>query len=209
MTAQVPIKVLTVDDHALLREGIAALVATEADITLVGEASNGREAIEQYEKTRPDVTLLDLRMPDMDGVDVLTAIRERCPHARVIILTTYKGDVQAARALKAGARAYLLKGLLRTELLDTIRAVHAGERRVGREIGTQLLDHFDTDALTDREVDVLRLIAEGVGNRHIAEQLNISEGTVKGRIKSILAKLGANDRTHAVMIAVRRGILTV
>lgn len=209
MTPPPAIRVLAVDDHALLRQGIAALLATEPDLVLAGEAATGREAIEQYEKLRPDVTLMDLRMPDLDGIEALSAIRQKFPHARVIILTTYKGDVQASRALKAGARAYLLKSLLRTELIDTIRAVQAGERRIGREIDTQLLDYFDADALSDREIDVLRLIADGNSNRSIATQLNISEGTVKGRIKSLLAKLGARDRTQAVIIAVRRGIITL
>lgn len=203
------IRVLAVDDHALLREGIAALLAAERDMALVAEASCGRDAIAQYERVRPDVTLMDLRLPDMDGIDAMIAIRQQYPHARVVMLTTYEGDAQAARALKAGARAYLLKGLLRTELLDTIRAVHAGERRIGREIGAQLLDHFDADALTDGEIGVLGLIAEGMSNRHVADRLGISEAAVKGRVKSILAKLGANDRTHAVVIAIRRGIITL
>ena len=203
------IRILSVDDHVSLREGIAALIATQADMVLVGEASNGKEAVEQYGKVRPDVTLMDVRMPDMDGVEALTAIRAQFPRARVVMLTTYKGDVRAARALKAGARGYLLKGSLRTELLDTIRAVHAGQRRIGDEVGKELLNHFDADALTEREVDVLRLIAEGMSNYNIADRLAISEATVKGRVKAILSKLGANDRTHAVTIAIRRGIITL
>jgi DNA-binding NarL/FixJ family response regulator len=200
------IRVLTVDDHPLLREGIAALVSNQSDMELVAEGSNGREAIELFRKHHPDVTLMDLQMPEMGGIDALSAIRGEFPEARIVVLTTYAGDVQVFRALKAGARAFLLKGLLRKELLDTIRAVHAGQRRLPPEIAAEIAEHATDDALTPREIDVLRLIAGGNANKEIAAQLSITEETVKGHVKNILAKLGANDRTHAVTIGLKRGI---
>jgi len=204
-----PIRILTVDDHPLLREGIAALVSTQSDMKLVAEASNGREAIQLFRTMRPDVTLMDVQMPEIDGIEALIAIRSESPDARVIVLTTYSGDVQAMRALKAGAKAYLLKGLLRQELLETIRDVHAGRRRIGQEIAAQLADHVSDDALSAREIDVLRLIAGGNSNKLIASQLSISEDTVKGHVKNILSKLGASDRTHAVTIGLKRGIIAL
>jgi DNA-binding NarL/FixJ family response regulator len=202
-----PIRILTVDDHALLRDGIAALVATQADMKVVAEASNGREAIELFRTLRPDVTLMDIQMPELDGIEALITIRSEFPDARIIVLTTYKGDVQATRALKAGAQAYLLKSLLRQELLSTIRDVHAGRKRIGQEVATQLANHLGDDALTSREVEVLRLISEGNSNKLIASHLSVSEDTVKGHVKNILSKLGANDRTHAVTIGLKRGII--
>ena len=201
------IRILAVDDHPMLREGIAALVASQSDMKLVGEASTGREALEQFRKHRPDLTLMDLQMPDMDGIQATVAICSEFPEARIIILTTYKGDVQVLRALKAGARAYLLKSLLRKELLETIRAVHAGQKRIPPEVAAELADHAIDDALTTREIDVLRLIAGGNTNKLIADQLSITEETVKGYVKNILSKLGASDRTHAVTIALKRGII--
>ena len=201
------IRVLSVDDHPMLREGIAALVASQPDMALVGEASNGREAVEQFRKHHPDITLMDLQMPEMSGIDAMGAIRGEFPEARIIVLTTYTGDVQVMRALKAGARAYLLKGLLRKELLETIRAVHAGQKRVPPEVAAEIAEHATDDALTSREIDVLRLIAGGNANKEVAAQLSITEETVKGHVKNILAKLGANDRTHAVTIGLKRGII--
>jgi DNA-binding NarL/FixJ family response regulator len=202
-----PIRILAVDDHPLVRRGIATLVAGELDMSLVGEASNGREAIHEFRTHRPDITLMDLQMPEMNGVDAMVAIRGEFPEARIIVLTTYVGDVQALRALKAGARAYLLKNLLHKELLETIRAVHAGKRTVSPEVSIELAEHSTDDALTPAEVRVLRLIAEGNANKEIAGQLSISEETVKGQVRNILSKLGANDRTHAAMIGVKRGII--
>jgi len=201
------IRILTVDDHPMLREGIAALVASQPDMKLVAEASTGREAVEQFRKHKPDLTLMDLQMPEMDGIEAMAAICSEFPDARIIVLTTYKGDVQVLRALKAGARAYLLKGLLRKELLETIRAVHAGQKRIPAEIAAELADHAVDDALTAREIDVLRLIALGNANKLVADQLAITEDTVKGHVKNILSKLGASDRTHAVTIALKRGII--
>ena len=201
------IRILAVDDHALLREGIAGLVAGQSDMSLVAQASNGREAIHQFRTHRPDITLMDLQMPELSGVDAMIAIRGEFPEARVIVLTTYTGDMQILRALKAGARAYLLKNLLHKELLETIRAVHAGKKTVSPEVSFQLAEHATDDALTPAEVRVLRLIAEGNANKEIAAQLSVSEETVKGQVRNILSKLGANDRTHAAMIGVKRGII--
>ena len=203
----ISIRILVVDDHSLVREGIATFIAGQPDMRLVAEASNGREAIHQFREHRPDVTLMDLQMPEMNGLDAIIAIRNEFSEARIIVLTTYRGDVQVLRALKAGARGYLLKGLLRKELLEAIRAVHAGEKRIPPEIALQLAEHAVDDTLTLREIDVLRLLAGGNANKLIADQLSITEDTVKGHVKNILSKLGANDRTHAVTIALKRGII--
>jgi DNA-binding NarL/FixJ family response regulator len=202
-----PIRILAVDDHPIVRQGIAGLVAVHSDMSLVGEASNGREAIHQFRANHPDVTLMDLQMPEMNGLDAIIAIRGEFPEARIIVLTTYAGDAQVLRALKAGARAYLLKNLLHKELLETIRAVHAGKKTVSPEVSFQLAEHATDDALTPAEVRVLRLIAEGNANKEISAQLSISEETVKGQVRNILSKLGANDRTHAAMIGLKRGII--
>jgi DNA-binding NarL/FixJ family response regulator len=200
------IRILTVDDHPLLREGIAVLVGKQADMELVAEASSGREALEQFRKHRPDITLMDLQMPEMDGIEATSAIRGEFPEARIIVLTTHTGDVQVSRALKAGARAYLLKGMLRKELLDTIRAVQSGQKRISPEVAAEIAVHATDDELTPREVDVLRLVAGGNANKEIAAQLSLTEETVKSHVRNILGKLGANDRTHAVAIGVKRGI---
>jgi len=202
-----PIRILAVDDHPLLREGIVGIIADQPDMTMVGQAANGREAIQQFRALHPDVTLMDIQMPEMNGLDALIAIRNEFPEARVIMLTTYSGDVQVLRALKAGARAYLLKNSLHKELLETIRAVHAGKKTLSAEASYQLAEHATDDALTPAEIAVLRLIAEGNANKQIADQLSITEETVKGRVKNILSKLGANDRTHAAMIGLKRGII--
>ena len=201
------IRILTVDDHPLLRKGIAALVNGEPDLKLVAEASNGNEAIDAFRSHRPDVTLMDLQMPEVDGIDAIDRIRREFPEARIIILTTYSGDTQVLRALKAGARGYILKGHVHKELLDAIRAVHAGQKRIPPEIAAQLADHATDDALTEREIDVLRLVAAGNANKQIADQLSIGEATVKSHISNILSKLGANDRSHAVTIGLKRGII--
>ena len=201
------IRILTVDDHPLLREGIAAVLASQADMTVVGQASNGREAVENFRRLRPDVTLMDLRMPDMSGLEAIVAIRAEFSNARIIVLTTYAGDAQAAAALRAGAAGYLLKNMVRKELIETIRAVHSGKRRVPPEIATDIAEHVADDALSEREIEVLRGVASGKSNKLIAAELDISEGTVKTHMKSILPKLDATDRTHAVMIALKRGIL--
>jgi DNA-binding NarL/FixJ family response regulator len=202
-----PIRILTVDDHAILRQGIAALVNGESDMTLVAEASDGQEAIDKFRLHRPDVTLMDLQMPALNGIEAIIGIRSEFPNARIIVLTTYTGDVHMLRALKAGARGYILKAHVRRELLDTIRAVHAGQKRIPPEVAAELAEHATDEVLTSREIDVLRLIAAGNANKEIAAQLYIAEDTVKSHVTSILAKLGANDRTHAVTIAVKRGII--
>ena len=202
-----PIRILTVDDHAILRQGIAALVNGESDMKLVAEASDGKEAIDKFRLHRPDVTLMDLQMPALNGIEAIIGIRSEFPTARIIVLTTYAGDVQVLRALKAGARGYILKAHVRRELLDTIRAVHAGQKRISPEVAAELADHAAEDALTLREIDVLRLIAGGNANKEIAHQLSVAEDTVKSHVTNILAKLGANDRTHAVTIGLKRGII--
>jgi len=207
MSDKQPIRVFSVDDHPLLREGIAALVNNQPDMVLVGEAATGGEAIQQFKEHVPDVTLLDLRLPDMSGIDVLIAIRSEFPEARLVMLTTFEGDVEVQRALQAGARGYLLKNMPPSELLDVIRQVHAGKKRIPPEIASQLLEHMSDEGLTEREVEVLREVADGKRNREIAERLFISEETVKVHIKHIMEKLGAADRTQAVAIGVRRGII--
>jgi DNA-binding NarL/FixJ family response regulator len=201
------IGVLSVDDHALLREGIAALVNAESDMKLIAEASNGQEAIEKFRLHRPDVTLMDLQMPVLNGIEAIIGIRSEFPDARIIVLTTYVGDVQVLRALKAGARGYILKGHVPRELLDTIRAVHGGQKRIPVEVASELAEHAVEDGLSSREIHVLQLIASGNANKQIAAQLSIVEDTVKSHVTNILAKLGANDRTHAVTIGLKRGII--
>jgi len=201
------IRILTVDDHALLRKGIAALIHAEPDIKLVAEASNGREAIAEFKQHRPDVTLMDLQMPEMSGIECMIAIRSDFPNARIIVLTTYPGDVEVHRALKAGARGYLLKGQVNKDLADVIRAVHAGKKRIPPEIAIELAEHTSDDDLSPREIEVLRLIAAGNGNKEIASRLLIAEETVKSHITNILTKLHANDRTHAVTTALKRGVI--
>src|SRR5262250_1189852 len=201
------IRILTVDDHPLLQKGIAALEDGEADLKIVAEARNGKEAIEAFRAHEPDVTLMDLQMPEVDGLEAIDSIRREFPEARIIVLTTYSGDTQVLRALKAGARAYILKGQVHKELLDTIRAVHAGQKRIPGEIAAELADHAADDALTEREIDVLRLVGTGNSNKQIADQLCIGEATVKSHVTNILSKLGANDRAHAVTIGLKRGII--
>ena len=201
------IRILAVDDHALVREGIAVLIGTQPDMTLVAEASNGREAIQQFRTHRPDITLMDLQMPEMNGFDAILAIRGEFPDARIVVLTTYQGDIQILRSLKAGAQGYLLKNTLHKELVETIRAVHAGRKALSPEASYEIAEHATDDALTPAEILVLRLIAAGNANKQIADQLSITEETVKSRVKCILSKLGANDRTHAAMIGMKRGII--
>jgi DNA-binding NarL/FixJ family response regulator len=201
------IRILLADDHPLLRDGVAGLVADQPDMELVAEASSGQEAIDQFRKQLPDITLLDLQMPEMNGMDAIVAIREEFPDARIIVLTTYTGDAQILRALKAGAQAYLLKSALRRELLDSIRLVYKGQKRIAPEVAAQLAEHATDESLTSREVEVLRLIASGKANKLIASDLAITEETVKGHVKNILSKLAASDRTHAVTIALKRGII--
>ncbi|MGC2322608.1 MAG: response regulator transcription factor [Terriglobales bacterium] len=201
------IRILVVDDHPVVRQGIAILIATQPDLTLVAEASTGREAIQQFRAHHPDVTIMDLQMPEMNGLDALIAIRGEFPDARIIVLTTYAGDVQILRALKSGAQGYLLKNTYHKDLVATIRAVHAGKKALSPEASYQLAEHSTDDALTPAEISVLRLIAAGNANKQIADQLSITEDTVKWRVKNILSKLGAHDRTHAAMIGLKRGII--
>ena len=201
------IRVLAVDDHALLRKGIAALVNAEPDMKLIAEACNGEEAIEKFRQHRPDVTLMDLQMPDLNGTEVISRIQSEFPDARIVVLTTYTGDAQVLRALRAGARGYILKGHVHRELLETVRAVHAGQKRIPPDIAAELAEHAADDALSLREIDVLRLIASGNSNKLIADQLSIGEATVKSHVANILSKLAANDRAHAVTIALKRGII--
>jgi DNA-binding NarL/FixJ family response regulator len=201
------IRVLCVDDHRLMREGIVRVVGLQPDMLVVAQASNGEEAVEQFLQHRPDVTLMDLQMPEMNGLEATIAIRAEFPDARIIVLTTYMGDVQVLRALQAGARGYLLKTLLDKELLATIRSVHSGKKTLSAEASYQLAEHATDESLTPAEVDVLRLIAAGNANKQIADRLAVTEETIKGRVRNILSKLGANDRTHAAIIGIKRGII--
>ena len=201
------IRILTVDDHPLLREGIAALVNAEADMKIVAEASTGDEAIDQFRRFRPEVTLMDIQMPGLNGIDAIQRILNEFASARIVVLTTYTGDIQVIRALRAGARAYILKGHVHRELLATIRAVHAGQKRIPPEIAAVLAEHATDDELTSREIDILRLIADGNSNKQVGDRLSIGEATVKSHMTNILSKLHANDRTHAVAIALSRGII--
>jgi len=201
------IQILTVDDHPLLREGIAAVIHGETDMVIVGEASNGREAIDIFRSKRPDVALMDLQMPGLSGIDAITTIRQEHPQARIIVLTTYEGDVLARRALKAGAAGYILKDMIRTELLEAIRAVHGGRRYIPQKIAAELAEHYTEDDLSEREIEILREVARGTSNKIIAAHLSISEATVKAHMQKIMLKLGASDRTHAVNIATTRGFL--
>jgi DNA-binding NarL/FixJ family response regulator len=204
-----PIRVLVVDDHPVVRRGIEGLLATELDMSFVGEAATGREALQLYRRHRPDITLMDLMMPEMNGLDAMIAIRAEDPEARIIVLTTYLGDVQVLRALQAGARGYLLKNSLYKELLETIRSVQAGKKSLSPEACLQLAEHSTDQALSPSELRVLRLIAQGNANKEIAAKFSVSEGTVKAQVRSIMSKLGAKDRTHAAMIALKRGIIDI
>ena len=201
------IRIMTVDDHPLLRQGIAAIIKTQPDMQVVAEACDGEEGVAQFRRHRPDVTLMDLQMPNVNGTEAISRIRSEFPDAKILVLSTYAGDVQVLRAIKAGARGYLLKGNVRTELLEAIRSVHAGHKRIPPEIATELAEHAADDSLSSREIDVLRLIAAGNANKQIADKLSIEETTVKNHISSILSKLSANDRTHAVTIGLQRGII--
>jgi DNA-binding NarL/FixJ family response regulator len=201
------IRVLVVDDHPFLREGIAAAINGQKDMILVGEATNGLEALESFRSLRPDVTLMDIHLPGMSGIEAMLAIRAEFPTARIVVLTAYRGDIQALKAFKAGAVGYLLKNMLRKELLDTIRIVHAGRRRIPDEIAKELGEHSLEDTLTEREIEVLKMVASGTSNKVIASQMSLAEPTVKSHLKNIFQKLGANDRTHAVTIAIRRGYI--
>jgi DNA-binding NarL/FixJ family response regulator len=201
------IRILVVDDHPLLREGVASLVEKQADMLIVAEASNGKEALQLFQQHIPDITLMDLRLPGMDGIDAMKAILGEFPDAKIIVLTTFSGDAQIFRALKVGARAYLLKDLLRKELLDAIRTVQAGRKRIPPEIAVNIAEHASDTTLTRREIEVLQLIATGNPNKIVADKLSVTEDTIKMHVKSILSKLGANDRTHAVTIALKRGIM--
>jgi DNA-binding NarL/FixJ family response regulator len=203
------IRILSADDHPLLRSGIGALIATQSDMQLVGEAATGREAVQLHREFNPDVTLMDLQMPDMSGLDAIIAIKSETPGARIIVLTTYSGDVLARRALKAGAQAYVLKGLVRTEILNTIRIVYAGEKQVQADVAAEMAKHTAEPSLTNREVQVLQLVASGCANKAISARLDINEETTKTHIKNILAKLGARDRTHAVSLGLKRGIISL
>jgi len=207
MTTFRKIRVLAVDDHLLLRKGIAAVIDEEEDLMLVGEAATGKEAIERYREFRPDVTLMDLQLPDMNGIDAINAIRSEFPTACIVVLTTYRGDIQALRAFHAGARGYLLKSMIRKELLETIRIVHSGRRHVPPEIAAELAEHVAMDQLSEREIEVLRKVARGISNKIIADDLEVTERTIKAHMSSIMCKLGANDRTHAVTIAMKRGFI--
>lgn len=205
MSVAEAIKVLSVDDHPLVRDGITFAIQSQTDMVVVAEAANGREAVEMFQRHRPDVTLMDLNMPIMNGIDATSEIKRIAPASRVLVLTTYSGDMQAARALKAGADGYLLKGSLRKELVQAIRDIHNGRRRIQPEVAQDLAEHFDSDRLSSREIEVLRCVSSGCSNKSVADNLNISEDTVKGHMKSIMSKLQANDRTHAVLIAMKRG----
>jgi len=201
------IRVFSVDDHPLLREGIAAIINSQPDMLLVAQADSGSDGIQKFREHQPDVTLMDLRLPDLSGIDAIIAIRSEFPEARIIVLTTFEGDVEIQRALEAGARGYMLKSMPPTELLDVIRQVHSGKKRVPPEVAAHLVEHMSDEPLTAREIDVLRHVAGGNRNRDIADRLFISEETVKVHIKHIMEKLGASDRTQAIAIAVRRGII--